>query len=238
VSTYAGAEGASRFLGRLYRSDLEAVALKPRCGSGSGRERWALAGTVTVCRQCAARRDIAAAWSGLFTQLGAVLRQTLQPILGDRLKRIDHIGSTSVPGLAAKPIIDVMVSVVGLPIGPEPEEDFEYGASRPSGWWDDIVAGVETIGYKWSGAWCMDRRKLLFNHPEPWSGPLPNISSNLHIRCDGEFSQQAALLFRDQLRSDDSALKRYEDVKRELAQRNGPAARPNTPTTNPTSCGH
>lgn len=158
------------------------------------------------------------AWPGQFAQFGTVLRQTLQPILSDRLKRIDHIGSTSVPGLAAKPIIDVMVSVAELRIGPEPEEHAEYGASRPSGWWDDIVAGVETIGYKWSGAWCVDRRKLLFNHPEPWSGPLPHIGSNLHIRRDGEFSQQAALMFRDQLRSDDSALKRYEDIKRELAR--------------------
>lgn len=159
------------------------------------------------------------AWPGLFAQFGVVLRQVLEPILGGRLKRIDHIGSTSVPGLAAKPVIDVMVSVAGLPAGPDPEQDAEYGASRPSGWWDDIVAGVEAIGYTWSGAWCMDRRKLLFNHPEPWSGPLPRIGSNLHIRCDGEFSQQAALMFRDQLRSDGAALRRYEDVKRELARR-------------------
>lgn len=43
--------------------------------------------------------------------------------------------------------------------------------------------------------------------------------TNVHIRTSGEFSQQAALLFRDYLRDEASARRRYERVKRELAER-------------------
>jgi GrpB protein len=72
-------------------------------------------------------------------------------------------------------------------------------------------------------AWPRERRTRAAGRrvraPQVLVRAAPNIGSGLHIRCDGEFSQQAALLFRDQLRSDDSALKRYEDVKRELARR-------------------
>jgi GrpB-like predicted nucleotidyltransferase (UPF0157 family) len=49
-------------------------------------------------------------WPALFSALGAAMRETLQ----DAAPRIDHIGSTTVPGLAAKPIIDVQISVPSL----------------------------------------------------------------------------------------------------------------------------
>jgi len=56
------------------------------------------------------------AWPALFRQIGGRLREAL----GDVALRIDHIGSTAVPGLAAKPIIDVQVSVAAL----EPTDPF------------------------------------------------------------------------------------------------------------------
>ncbi len=49
-------------------------------------------------------------WPALFSSLGAKLRSAL----GDVALRVDHVGSTSVQGLAAKPIIDVQVSVTSL----------------------------------------------------------------------------------------------------------------------------
>lgn len=49
-------------------------------------------------------------WPEMFYMLGSDLRRAL----GDTAMRIDHIGSTSVPGLAAKPIIDVQISVAGF----------------------------------------------------------------------------------------------------------------------------
>jgi GrpB-like predicted nucleotidyltransferase (UPF0157 family) len=50
------------------------------------------------------------AWPGLFAELGREFRAGL----GDIARRIDHIGSTSVPGLGAKPVVDVQVSVAAL----------------------------------------------------------------------------------------------------------------------------
>src|SRR6266545_2927122 len=56
------------------------------------------------------------AWPEIFGQLGTQLRAAL----GGVALRIDHIGSTAVPGLAAKPIVDVQISVERL----EPVEPF------------------------------------------------------------------------------------------------------------------
>jgi len=59
--------------------------------------------------------DYDPAWPVRFRQLGERLRMAL----GDVALRIDHVGSTSVPGLAAKPVIDVQVSVTDLePVAP------------------------------------------------------------------------------------------------------------------------
>ncbi len=57
--------------------------------------------------------DYDPAWASEFASIGATLRRAL----GDLALRIDHIGSTSIVGLGAKPIIDVQVSVAAL----EPE---------------------------------------------------------------------------------------------------------------------
>src|SRR5262249_54667882 len=59
--------------------------------------------------------DYDPAWPTRFAEIGAALRRAL----GDVALRIDHIGSTSVPGLAAKPIVDIQVSVERLePVAP------------------------------------------------------------------------------------------------------------------------
>jgi len=54
--------------------------------------------------------DYNAAWRSRFSELGRALRDAL----GDVAIRIDHIGSTSVPALAAKPVIDIEISVARL----------------------------------------------------------------------------------------------------------------------------
>ena len=131
--------------------------------------------------------DYDPAWPGLFDELGTQLRRSL----GGLAVRIDHIGSTSVPGLAAKPIIDLQVSVVSL----EPVD-----AYRPA---------VEECGF----AWQADNPELTKRY---FREVAPRRRTHLHVRRSGSFSEQFALLFRDYLR-EHPAPDEYAVVKRELA---------------------
>lgn len=137
-------------------------------------------------------------WPAQFVIVGTRLRS----VLGDRARRIDHIGSTSVPGLAAKPIIDVQVSV----------DDFEP--------FDALRDAIESTGLVWK-ADNPDRNKRFFRRlPGDASDGAP--ATNLHVRWFGSFSEQANLLFRDYLRTHDEARDRYAAYKRELATRRWP----------------
>jgi GrpB-like predicted nucleotidyltransferase (UPF0157 family) len=128
------------------------------------------------------------AWPRLF----AVLGEELRGALGDVALRIDHIGSTSVPGLAAKPIVDIQVSVA----------DFEPLAAfrRP----------LERLGYSYRSD-NPERTKRYFREPPG------RRRTHLHVRRAGSFSEQWALLFRDYLRADRDVALEYEAVKRRLA---------------------
>ncbi len=128
------------------------------------------------------------AWPGLFAELGRQLRGAL----GDVALRIDHIGSTSVPGLAAKPIVDVQVSVASF----EPLEAFK----QP----------LEQLGFVYR-AGNAERTKRYFREP-PGSR-----RTHLHVRRAGSFSEQWALLFRDYLRAHRDVAAEYAAVKRRLA---------------------
>ncbi len=128
-------------------------------------------------------------WPARFAELGALLRAEL----GGRALRIDHIGSTSIPGIAAKPIIDVQVAVAGLDPFPQLREAIE--AAGYAYWLDND-----------------DRRKRYFTLERDGVRV-----SNLHCRQWAEFSAQAALLLRDYLRAHPVARQRYETTKRQLA---------------------
>jgi GrpB-like predicted nucleotidyltransferase (UPF0157 family) len=132
--------------------------------------------------------DYSATWPVLFADLGTRLRRAL----GDVALRIDHIGSTSVPGLAAKPVIDVQISVA----------DFEP--------LDAFRAPLCDLGFVYR-ADNTERTKRYFREP---SGQR---RTHIHVRRAGSFSEQFPLLFRDYLRaySDDAAA--YDRLKRRLA---------------------
>ena len=130
------------------------------------------------------------AWPGLFAELGRELRVGL----GDIALRIDHIGSTSVPGLAAKPVIDVQVSVAAF----EPLTAFK----QP----------LERLGYVYR-ADDPERTKRYFREPPG------RRRTHVHVRRAGSFSEQWALLFRDYLRAHRDVAAEYEAVKRRLAVR-------------------
>jgi GrpB-like predicted nucleotidyltransferase (UPF0157 family) len=134
-------------------------------------------------------------WRGEFRRIAERLRS----VLGDRALRIDHIGSTAVPGLAAKPVIDVQVTVAVLadanPLGDAGLEETVYGDHRPPG-----AAGPEA-----------DWQKRFFSL-------RGSQAANVHVRVAGRANQRYALLFRDYLRARPFAAEAYAELKRGLAR--------------------
>ena len=133
-------------------------------------------------------------WAERFERIAARLRAELGP----RALRIDHIGSTSVPGLAAKDVIDVQVVVERL----DPALVLE-GLETPFG---DIV--TDHVPATWDGppeAW----RKLYFR--------APGRDVHVHVRAAGSPNARYALLFRDYLRARSDARIAWEETKRRIA---------------------
>jgi GrpB-like predicted nucleotidyltransferase (UPF0157 family) len=117
----------------------------------------------------------------------------IRSILGDRVRRIEHAGSTSVPGLAAKPVIDIVLEV------PDSAEESAY------------VPDLESEGYV-----LRIREPDWFEH-RVFKGPDTNV--NLHVFSSGCTEVDRMLLFRDWLRSDAADRELYARAKRELAAR-------------------
>src|SRR3954464_13708036 len=111
-----------------------------------------------------------AEWPHRFAAFGSDLRHWLldRSVQGvaERLVAIHHIGSTSVPGLMAKPVIDIQVSLRSL-------EPFE-----------PVREAIEVHGYEWMHD-NVDLRKRFFHLDSPDGVRVVN----LHVRVEGEFSQ-------------------------------------------------
>ncbi len=132
--------------------------------------------------------DYDPAWTMHFQETG----QRLRASVGETALRIDHIGSTAVPGLAAKPLIDIQISVARL----EPIESY--------------VIPLQKLGYLFRPT-NPDLTKRFF-HSSPGMRRC-----HIHVRRAGSWSEQFALLFRDYMRSHDEDTRRYATLKRSLA---------------------
>jgi len=127
--------------------------------------------------------------------------------LGDRAMAVEHIGSTSVPGLAAKDVIDLQVSVQSLSDGDAPEflkALADRGFPRMEGNDQDVV-------HPWSP------------DPASWAKRFhgsadPGRVVHLHVREHGSAGWESALLFRDWLVANPAERDAYADVKRVLAR--------------------
>ncbi|RIK38564.1 MAG: hypothetical protein DCC58_16495 [Chloroflexi bacterium] len=140
-------------------------------------------------------------WPEEFQRVAAPLREAL----GDLALRIHHIGSTSVPGLPAKDIIDVQVTVAAL-------DQAEIAARlAPLGYvWRDDITG-DHVPPAWQG------------DPAQWSKmffrpPAASRPTNTHIRVLGAANQRYAVLFRDFLRHDPVSTGAYAQIKFALAR--------------------
>ncbi len=117
----------------------------------------------------------------------------IRDTLGDRALMIEHVGSTSVPGLAAKPRIDILLVLA------DTSDESTY------------VPDLEAAGYV-----------LRIREPEWYEHRMfngPDIDLNLHVLPAGCAEVERMLAFRDHLRHDDGDRELYQGTKRELAQR-------------------
>jgi GrpB-like predicted nucleotidyltransferase (UPF0157 family) len=130
-------------------------------------------------------------WPALFEREEARIRT----ILGDRVVRLEHTGSTSVPGLAAKPVIDITMTVADVLDEPAYAADLE-------------VAGYRVVIREQEPDW--------YDH-RVFKGPDTNI--NLHVFSAGCREMDRMVGFRDWLRTHDDDRHLYESTKRELLKR-------------------
>ena len=128
-------------------------------------------------------------WPHLFSKLGSMLRDGLGAIA----LRIDHIGSTSIAGLAAKPIIDIQISVAEF----EPLDLYRLP--------------LEELGYVFR-AKNPELTKRYFRE-QPGAR-----RTHIHVRRSGSWAEQFALLFRDYMRSHDEDVQAYAKLKYDLAK--------------------
>jgi dephospho-CoA kinase len=122
----------------------------------------------------------------------------LRAALGSWALNVDHVGSTSVPGLPAKDCIDVQVRVAALD-DIEPVLTARGLRLRPEPWNQIEVS---------SGQKC---RKLVF------APPIGARRCNVHVRLSGGPNARYALLFRDYLRADERARNGWGAFKQRLA---------------------
>ena len=141
-------------------------------------------------------------WPAEFETIKAHLQQTL----GDLAVQIDHIGSTSVPGLGAKNIIDIQITVHELV--------------------DEIANKMQAAGYV--------LKPHLSDHVPRGEDPNPDLwrkrvfcerpgdrRTNIHVRVLGNPNQKYALTFRDYLRAHPGSVKTLQLIKEQLARYHG-----------------
>jgi GrpB-like predicted nucleotidyltransferase (UPF0157 family) len=134
-----------------------------------------------------------------------LIRSSLSEILGPLALRIDHIGSTSVPGLGAKDVIDVQVTVQALTSDVKEmlvQAGYEHWATLTQ---DHVPFGEDGDPRLWA--------KFTF------SQPAGARRANVHVRREGYPNQRYALLFRDYLRAHPNSVRTIELIKREIVKR-------------------
>lgn len=130
------------------------------------------------------------AWPKAFVEAAAAIRQACAPWVTE----VHHIGSTAVPGLPAKPIIDIMPGLARY------EDGFQ------------CIEPMERLGYTYHGEFGIPRRHY-FNRRGG------SFDHNVHMYAVGEGQWHWQLAFRDHLRANPADRERYYQLKMELAAR-------------------
>jgi GrpB-like predicted nucleotidyltransferase (UPF0157 family) len=140
-------------------------------------------------------------WPQRAAELAAALRDRLAPLA----QRVDHIGSTSIPGMAAKDILDMQVSVADL-------RQAEAAFGNPLA---GLGFGLLPIQRDHVPAGSGDDQSLWVKRLWRRRGRLGDV--NLHVRRAGSPNERLALLFRDWFRAHPAAIAGYAAFKQVLA---------------------
>jgi GrpB-like predicted nucleotidyltransferase (UPF0157 family) len=130
-------------------------------------------------------------WATLFEQE----RVRLAPVFGRQAIGIEHIGSTSVPGLCAKPVVDVLVGL----------RELELSQGQ--------IEAMEGLGYEFLGEHGLPGRLFFRKHPR---------THHVHVVVYGGKHWERQVTFRDALRTDAGERQRYDEFKRKLAAEGHP----------------
>jgi GrpB-like predicted nucleotidyltransferase (UPF0157 family) len=128
------------------------------------------------------------AWASAFT----IERNRLSKALADMHPRIEHIGSTSIPGIVAKPLLDIMVGIPDM-------------AEHPR-----AVEPLVALGYEHKGEFGIPGRQFFV------LGDAAHSTHHLHLEQYGGHFWRLNLVFRDHLRTSADARDRYAAEKRRL----------------------
>ncbi len=120
-------------------------------------------------------------------------RAAIVRVIGPYIANIEHVGSTAIPGLAAKPVIDIGID---LNIYPLPAE---------------AIRAMEGLGYEHKGEYGI--------HERHYFRKVAYRSYHVHSYSPGNVEWEAHILFRDYLRAHPQAAHEYEQLKCELAAR-------------------
>ena len=132
-------------------------------------------------------------WEKMFEIEKAILKK----VFNENIIQIEHIGSTSVPNLAAKPIIDIIIIV--------------YDINKV----DEFNAEMAKYGYTAKGEYGMPGRRYFVKFKEDGV----NRTHHVHIFEKENLFTDKMLLFRDFLRVNQQARTKYENTKRELSKK-------------------
>lgn len=128
-------------------------------------------------------------WAKMAETEGARIAEAL----GDVFMRIEHIGSTAIPGIAAKPTVDLMPIVRDIAAA------------------DERRGAMEALGYLWRGEFGIPGRRYCVLERDG------KRLFHVHIFADGHPNIATQLIFRDYLRTHRDEAEAYEAIKREAA---------------------
>lgn len=130
-------------------------------------------------------------WKQCFLQI----KNELQNALGNLAMRIEHVGSTSVQGLSAKPIIDIDVVI----------KDYSV--------FEDVVSALATIGYRYEGNLGIEGREAF-----KYDDKAHLLKHHLYVCPQDSAELKRHIAFRDYLRSNPDAVREYSRIKEEGAK--------------------